>query len=408
MSVSITLVRHGRSEANESSLWQGQGDAALSALGRDQVATLGKRMAGRTFDLVVSSDLQRARETGESVDAGVETDPAWREMDLGSWEGRTFEEVAALHPDLLEAIRNGEAVAFGETGETIAEFEDRAWSALNRLVERLDGSGSALVATHGGVIDAIVGRFLGRVKGRRTYPIVTNTSLTVLQGPPDDLRMATFNDATHLGVDVGFLERMRTDGFPVVGFVRHGVTAANKEGRIQGRMCWGLDPEGVIQAKRLASWYPRPDRVLSSPLQRAMETAIAFGRPIEQVDSVMEMSFGAWEGATNASLHGDDAAVRIYQNGEDLPRGGTGETFQQVVGRMSTFVTGLDAVAAQRTVVVSHGAAIRALIAGIHQRGNDINRHLAVPANTSVTHVVVTPEGPMLADYALSPHLEVT
>jgi broad specificity phosphatase PhoE len=408
MSVTITLVRHGRSEANEANLWQGQGDAALSATGRDQARALAARLGGTTFDLVMSSDLQRARETAATVDPGVETDHAWREMDLGAWEGRTFEEVALSHPDLLEAIRNGDAVSFGETGETVPDFERRAWAALESLVERLDDGASALVATHGGVIDAIVGRFLGRVNGRRTFPIVTNTSLTVLEGVPGDLRLRRFNDASHLGVDVGFLGRMRTDGIPVVAFVRHGVTAANKEGRIQGQMCWGLHHEGIMQAKRLASWYPRPDRVLSSPLQRALQTATAFGRPIEEAAEVMEMSFGAWEGMTNASLSGDDAAVRVYQHGEDLPRGGHGESFAQVVDRMRAFLMGLSVEPSERTVVVSHGAAIRALVAALHDRGNDINMHLSVPANTSVTHVVMTPEGPMLADYALAPHLEIT
>lgn len=408
MSVTITLVRHGRSEANEANLWQGQGDAALSDTGRSQARALAQRLASQSFDLVISSDLQRARETAAAVDPQVEVQHAWREMDLGAWEGQTFEEVAARHPDLLEAIRSGEAVAFGETGETFADFEKRAWAALDAVVERLDDGGSALVATHGGVIDAVVGRYLGRVGGRRTYPIVTNTSLTVLEGRPGDLRLRRFNDASHLGVDVGFLGRMRTDGIPVVGFVRHGVTAANKEGRIQGQMCWGLDREGLVQAKRLASWYPRPDRVISSPLQRALETASAFGRPIEEAPEVMEMSFGSWEGMTNAGLSGDDAAVRIYQHGEDLPRGGDGESFQQVVQRMSGFLGNLAVDPAERTVVVSHGAAIRAVVAGVQGRGNEINAHLAVPQNSSVTHVALAPEGPMLADYALAPHLEIT
>ncbi|MGF1665667.1 MAG: histidine phosphatase family protein [Acidimicrobiia bacterium] len=407
MSVSITLVRHGRSEANEANLWQGQGDAALSPAGRQQAEALGRRLGGRSFDLVVSSDLERAHATARAVDPTAETDPAWREMDLGSWEGRSFEEVAARHPDLLGAIRNGEAVAFGETGETISDFEQRAWAALDLLAGRLEDGASAMVATHGGIIDAILGRYLGRVQGKRTYPIVTNTSLTVLQGEPGALRLKSFNDATHLGIDVGFLGRMREDGIPVVAFVRHGVTAANKEGRIQGQSCWGLDREGLMQAKRLAKWYPRPDRVVSSPLQRALETAISFGRPIEEAPEVMEMAFGEWEGTTSASLAGDDAAVRIYRHGEDLPRGGHGETFMQVVERMGSFLGAMAVEPDQRTVVVSHGAAIRALVAAVHERGNDINDNLAVPDNTSVTHVVLSPDGPVLADYALSPHLEV-
>jgi broad specificity phosphatase PhoE len=121
----------------------------------------------------------------------------------------------------------------------------------------------------------------------------------------------------------------------------------------------------------------------------------------------MEMAFGSWEGMPAGSLTDDDLAVRIYEHFEDLPRGGTGETFMQVVKRMRAFLAGLVVDPGERTVVVSHGAAIRAVIAGIHDRGNDINRTLGVPTNSSVTHVALGPEGPILVDYALSPHLEI-
>jgi probable phosphoglycerate mutase len=399
----ITLVRHGRSEANEANLWQGQGDSPLSATGSGQAAALGARLEGTHFDLVVASDLERAADTARAVSTRVETDPAWREMDLGEWEGRTFEEVAARHPDLLEAIRNGEAIAFGETGETLADFELRARGALEALIERIGPDGSALVATHGGIIDAIVGGYLGRVPGRRTVPVVTNTSVTVLAGKPGRVQLRTLNDATHLGIDVGFLGRMRSDGVPVVAFVRHGLTDANKEGRIQGQSCWGLSVEGEEQARVLSAWYPTPGRVISSPLERAMATAAAFGLPVETDDALKELAFGAWEGMLGRDVGTLAEAKRIFEHHEDLPRGGHGETFAEVTTRMSAFLEGLDLDSAGPTVVVTHGASIRALVAGLHHRGNDINRDLGVAPNASVTHVALTPDGPVLADYALTP-----
>ena len=134
MTFSITLVRHARSEANAAGIWQGQGDAVLHSDGRDQARALNERLAGRRFDVVISSDLARTQETAELAgQPAMRVEKSWREMDLGAWEGRTFEEVAERHPDLLEAIRRGEAVAFGETGETIAEFEQRCLDAFDRL-----------------------------------------------------------------------------------------------------------------------------------------------------------------------------------------------------------------------------------------------------------------------------------
>ncbi len=410
MSLSITFVRHGRSEANEADIWQGQGDAPLSSEGRRQVELLAKRLAGREYDLVVSSDLQRARDTGEALGLPVEVDPAWREMNLGAWEGRTFDEVLALHPDLMDAIRAGEAVAFGETGETIAEFEERILGAFDRLVDRV-GSGRVLVATHGGVIDTIVGRFLGRVPGRRSYPIVTNTSLTTfetggLRFNQETLRLATFNDSSHLGHDAGFLGRIRKDGAPVVGLVRHGVTAANKQGRVQGSSCWGLDDEGHDQAAAFAKWYGQVDQVVSSPLQRAAETAAAISEVFDTDPTLAEMSFGSWEGKLFSQLveDADDHLLAVYRDGKDLPRGHSGETFAQVVDRMAGFIERFRP--SGRSLVVSHGAAIRALVGSITGRGTEIPDHLGVSANTGVSHVGFSQWGPMLIDYSVAPHLE--
>lgn len=403
------------SEANASGIWQGQGDAALAPGGRDQAKGLGRRLAGREFDLVVSSDLARTQETaGLSSRAPDRLEKAWREIDLGAWEGRTFREVSERHPDLLEAIRKGEAVSFGETGETIGEFEERSVDAFERLVEELGGEGSALVFTHGGVIDSIVGRFFGRVDGRRTFPITTNTAVTVLSGDPDRAhgrpRLAVFNDASHLGRETGAVGRFREQQVPVAGFVRHGVTEANKSGRIQGQQCWGLHADGYDQASRFAAWYGAVDRIFSSPIQRARETAeqLTSSNGIGFDDRLMEQSFGAWEGvlATEMGPEDREALKRIYADGEDLPRGGTGETFADLTRRLGDFLDGVIVDPAERTVFVSHGAAIKAAVATVLGNRVDIQSNLAVSPNTGVTHVAFTPDGPMLLDYAVAPHLE--
>lgn len=415
MSLSVTLVRHARSEANAAGIWQGQGDAALAPEGREQARSLGERLAGRSFDVVVGSDLTRARETATIAGFEPETSPDWREMDLGAWEGRSFTDVAREHPEAFEAIRSGEPIAFGGSGETLQDFERRVLDVFDALVERMDGTGSALVFTHGGVIDAIAGGSFGRVSGRRTYPITTNTALTVLERNPrragGAIRIRTFNDAAHLGHDVGALARFRREKTPVLAFIRHGVTDANMIGRFQGQQCWGLHEDGHDQALRLAKWYGPVDRVISSPIRRAIETAekLSDGRPPETSVHLVEQSFGEWEGATRSELSEADLDVlrRIYRDGEDLPRGRTGETFEQVGVRMAEFLETVTVDHRERTAVVSHGAAIKALIGGIVGAGGEAQQRLVVSPNTGVTHVALTERGPMLVDYALAPHLEL-
>ncbi len=417
MTSSITLVRHAQSEANAAGIWQGQGDAVLAPDGRDQARSLGSRLADQIFDVVVSSDLSRTQETAELAGhSPTRIEKSWREMDLGAWEGRTFSEVAERHPNLLEAIRRGEAVSFGETGETIAEFEERSLDAFDRLVDELGEDGHALVFTHGGVIDAIVGRYFGRVGGRRTFPITTNTAMTVLAGEPGRSqgrpRISRFNDATHLGNDVGATRRLREEGTPIAGMIRHGVTEANKTGRIQGQHCWGLHDDGHEQARLLASWYGPVDRVISSPIQRARETAavLASTNGVIYDDRLMEQSFGEWEGVLTSEMEAEDLEMlkRIYADGEDLPRGHTGETFAALIARLAGFLGAVAIDPTERTAIVSHGAAIKAAVAHILGNTTDIQSNLAVSPNTGVTHIAFPAGGPMLMDYAIAPHLEQT
>ena len=66
--------------------------------------------------------------------------------------------------------------------------------------------------------------------------------------------------------------------------VRHGRTEANAARKLQGLLDLPLDDVGYAQAAGVAQWLGKPDRVISSPLVRARQTAEAFGIPYEVDD----------------------------------------------------------------------------------------------------------------------------
>jgi broad specificity phosphatase PhoE len=197
---------------------------------------------------------------------------------------------------------------------------------------------------------------------------------------------------------------------PIAGLVRHGVTEANRTGRIQGQQCWGLHPEGHDQAARFAAWYGPVDRIISSPIQRARETAAALRSPsgVTFDDRLKEQSFGEWEGALTSEMSDEDSEIlrRIYGEGEDLPRGRTGETFADLTARLAAFIGDVQLDPGQRTAIVSHGAAIKAAVAHVLGSTVDIQSSLAVSPNTGVSHIAFHVDGPMLMDYSVAPHLE--
>lgn len=115
---------------------------------------------------------------------------------------------------------------------------------------------------------------------------------------------------------------------PVI-LVRHARTPHNLEGRLQGRLDTPLGPDGVAQAARVAgalvSRY-QPDAVLTSPLQRARDTATAIARaaevPLRVDDALTQRDYGPWQGLTWEEVRErwpEQYAVRRAGGDPDVP-----------------------------------------------------------------------------------------
>ena len=128
--------------------------------------------------------------------------------------------------------------------------------------------------------------------------------------------------------------------------MRHGETAWNVEGRLQGQSDTELNENGVRLAKVTAEGLKNIpfDLGISSPLRRAKHTAelVLAGRnvPLTTDDRLMELSFGSWEGlgcrANNFEIpseHFDD----FYRDPFHFRPAGDGETIQEVCDRAEAF-----------------------------------------------------------------------
>lgn len=404
----VWLVRHARTDANARGIWQGRADGDVDQVGESQISALAARVAGERFDVVLSSPLQRARQTAAVFgDPVIEADLI--EIDLGRWDGLTASELIEGHRPDLDAFARGEEVRLGGSGETPQQITDRIESIINRIFERLQPFEKAVVVTHGGVLDAVTIRWFGRHgSGRRLGGFTENTGITKLIRRMGSNRLASFNDTGHLGARPTALTEALARGRAGMALVRHGQTRANIERRWQGQSDWGLDPIGRDQAAALADWYGPPDRVVSSPLGRALETARALAAEPEVIDGLAELGFGEWEGLTLEEVRSHDSALfdRIFVDGQDLPRGVTGESWAQLTLRVREAIESINPVPGQLTAVVTHGAAIRSYLADL--AGVDWSRiaGLETPANSSVSHVVVGGRSPLIVDYSSAAHLE--
>ena len=98
----LVVLRHGETLDNAAGIWQGLKDSELSPVGLAQADKAAPAIAAYQPEVVVASDLARARVTAERVGqaAGmpVRLDPRLREIDVGEWQGATTAEVRQPRP----------------------------------------------------------------------------------------------------------------------------------------------------------------------------------------------------------------------------------------------------------------------------------------------------------------------
>lgn len=156
----VVLLRHGETEWSASGRHTGRTDVPLTERGRQQARALGTAVAGRRFDEVLTSPLQRAAETCRlaGLDGTVLDDV--REWDYGDYEGRTTPEIREEEP--------GWTVWRGPVpgGEGIEEVAARADRVVARLVA---AGGDVAVVSHGHFLRVLTARWLelSPVEGRR-------------------------------------------------------------------------------------------------------------------------------------------------------------------------------------------------------------------------------------------------
>ena len=168
-----------------------------------------------------------------------------------------------------------------------------------------------------------------------------------------------------------------------VYLVRHGETEWSKTRKHTGRTDVPLTPRGRIQAGLLVSTlgHLKVDRVLTSPLIRAVDTATlaGFGDRIETDDRLLEWDYGDAEGRTTEELREEDPGWSVWTH----PITG-GESLDQVAARVDDL---LDEVSdpARTTLLFAHAHVLR--IFGARWCGlppTDGQRLVLDPASVSV------------------------
>jgi broad specificity phosphatase PhoE len=193
----LVALRHGRTSWNETGRFQGQSDIPLDATGREQANSLAAYLAHESFARAVSSDLSRASETATIVldgrGARIEMDARLREMRFGVWEGLTWSEIVARFPALAERPAKTPKFFTPEGGESFDEVCERVRGVLADLDERAAFGDLVLVATHAGVLHAILRVALGESEADALRVRFDPATVTRLAISPNGARVVELN-----------------------------------------------------------------------------------------------------------------------------------------------------------------------------------------------------------------------
>jgi probable phosphoglycerate mutase len=153
---------------------------------------------------------------------------------------------------------------------------------------------------------------------------------------------------------------------------RHGQTDWNVENRFQGHSDIPLNKVGHYQASEAAKVLAalRPDRIISSDLIRAQETAAALAAltdiKVEINPNLRETDGGLWEGklaSENRATHGELFAN--WYEGGDEPAGVTGERRSDVAKRAVAVIEKETTNFSGTIVFVTHGGTVRSVLGSI-------------------------------------------
>ena len=187
----LWLIRHGETEWSATGRHTGRTNIPLTAVGERQAAALGRRLASRSFALVLISPLTRAVETCRIAgygDVSQFTDDLL-EWDYGAYEGRTTADIRTEVPGWTIWTGNppgGETI--GQVGWRVATVIDQATAA----------GGDVALFAHGHVLRVLAACWLGLPPGAGRLLALGTASLSVLGYERETRVITTWNQDWHL------------------------------------------------------------------------------------------------------------------------------------------------------------------------------------------------------------------
>ncbi|MDY3281595.1 bifunctional histidine phosphatase family protein/GNAT family N-acetyltransferase [Dysosmobacter sp.] len=202
----IYLIRHAEAEGNLYRIAQGQHESLITDRGFRQIEALRRRFDGVEIHGVYSSDLYRTQVTAGAIyiprQLPLRLVPGLREICVGSWEQKTWGEIARDDPEQMKnfSFRLDKWQVPG--AETPEQVRDRVLDAVRTIARENEGK-TAAVFSHGCAIRILLATLQGiGIDAIGRTPLGANTAVSLLEADGEELRVVYRDDVTHLTEDL--------------------------------------------------------------------------------------------------------------------------------------------------------------------------------------------------------------
>lgn len=199
----ICFVRHGETNWNAERRMQGHIDIPLNANGISQAERLANALirVKHSFDVIYSSDLERALHTANAVARALSLDvqitPRLRERNVGKLQGLLLSEAPVLLPEIWQRHIARELDHDLGGGESIRTFHQRMQDILELFLSEHRGQ-SVLAVSHGGSLDMIYRIVTQQALDAERVAVVPNTSLNWITHDGSTWSVECWADTSHL------------------------------------------------------------------------------------------------------------------------------------------------------------------------------------------------------------------
>lgn len=156
--IQLIFIRHTATNWDKRQKYLGRTDIALSQKGERQAGLIYSYLRNKNISAIYSSDLMRAYQTASIIakehSLKIKKDKGLREIDFGSWEGMTFNQIQKKHSKLAKKYLSNPLNTKIPGGESFLKFRHRVNKTLKEILAR--EKGTIVIISHAGVNRIII------------------------------------------------------------------------------------------------------------------------------------------------------------------------------------------------------------------------------------------------------------